>query len=365
MLVDLETKEDQSILLPSAYYSDTLFLKEKEFLFDKTWQLAGFYRDLKSPNDYITVDYFGKSVVIRNFDGELKAFLNVCSHRFSRICQNKKGNGFLQCPYHGWTYDKNGYPYAIPGKNAFSELNMETLKLSPFNIELCGEFVFIRKRTSGHTLKDFLGSYYQLLISISDSLDELVDENHLDVNANWKIVVENTLEEYHVGKVHPNSIAKMGLTDQQYYFNGQNSCATMHVKNQLDSNARLSTLFDERSFKIDGYHHYLMFPNMTLATTFGTTFSIQKITPIDSRKTHFVSYVFGTKLKNKKNFLKTAYENSVKELNQRIFYEDKLICEEVQIGIEMTDRKISPFSRKEQRIYAFQKACNEYVNYEE
>lgn len=364
MLVDIETdiNSRKSILSPSHYYEDSIFKKEEKLIFDKTWQFACFLRDLKNSDDYVTVDYCGKSVVIKNFGGELKAFLNVCSHRFSRLCSNKKGNGFLQCPYHGWTYDKEGYPYAIPLRKEFESLDMEELKLTAFSVAVCGEFVFIRKTQKGPDLESFLGDLGQSLLNISDGLGDIIDVNQMDINANWKIVVENTLEAYHVRKVHPESIAKMGLNERDYCFSLDHSFLDMDVKNSLSGNRRLFDAFSSRSFKINGYQHYLVFPAMTIATTYGTTFSIQKITPLSASKTRFTTTIFCSKLSGEKNALVRAYEQSVIDLNKHIFDEDKVICEEVQYGIEMTDKKYSPLCEKEQRILSFQIACSEYMN---
>src|SRR3989338_5937676 len=132
-------------LIPLYYFYDPeIFQQEKEKLFSATWVWVGFTDDLTLPDIYISVDCQGKSIVIKNFDGVLKAFLNVCSHRFSTLCLKEKGQGLLQCPYHGWTYDHEGKPYAIPRKKQFEQIDPDQFKLVSFDVDVVGHFVFLK-----------------------------------------------------------------------------------------------------------------------------------------------------------------------------------------------------------------------------
>ena len=111
-------------LIPSSYYHDETVLRiENERLFGRTWHFAGFAFDLADDNDYVSLEIAGKSIVVQNFEGKLGAFLNVCSHRFSEIRCEPKGNGPLRCPYHGWTYNAEGVPVGIPSRPRFDDLS--------------------------------------------------------------------------------------------------------------------------------------------------------------------------------------------------------------------------------------------------
>src|SRR5687768_6801823 len=103
-----------------------------------------------APNDkdWFTTHVSARSIVVQNFEGELRAFANVCSHRFSAIRREPSGNGILQCPYHGWIYNKDGIPYSIPRKPRFDDMTDERrceLALDRYDLELCGTLVFIRR----------------------------------------------------------------------------------------------------------------------------------------------------------------------------------------------------------------------------
>ena len=128
-----------TLIPPAAYHSPEAFAAEQTKLFQRTWACVGFQRDLQKHNDFISREVGGLSVVVHNFNGELKAFHNVCSHRFNRIHTAPKGNRPLQCAYHGWIYDSAGLPSAIPKRPRFDDLTPERicgLRLASWSVAL-------------------------------------------------------------------------------------------------------------------------------------------------------------------------------------------------------------------------------------
>jgi phenylpropionate dioxygenase-like ring-hydroxylating dioxygenase large terminal subunit len=57
--------------------------------------------------------------VLQNFKGEIRAFANICSHRFNRIQTEPRGNRPLMCAYHGWNFDESGFPRGMPRREGF------------------------------------------------------------------------------------------------------------------------------------------------------------------------------------------------------------------------------------------------------
>lgn len=109
-------------LAPWTYSSTELFDLEYEALFLMRWQFAGHVNDVPDIGDYVTADIGRDSVVVlRGKDQELRAFLNVCRHRASRIFEGAGTcRGVIRCPYHGWTYQFDGSLMAIPPSRRFS-----------------------------------------------------------------------------------------------------------------------------------------------------------------------------------------------------------------------------------------------------
>jgi len=124
------------------------------------WLFAGLADRLAEEGDHLTIDLPGLSVTIQNFRGELAGFLNVCSHRATRLRPRGCGKGHLRCPYHGWTYNSRGVPIGIPENEALfglSREDKEKLALKSVEVEACGSFVFLRVASGGPPLKDHLG----------------------------------------------------------------------------------------------------------------------------------------------------------------------------------------------------------------
>src|ERR1700690_3970901 len=84
---------------PADYVAAETFAAERAHLFERSWQLVGLCSDLARHQDFITAELAGRSVVIQNFDGALRGFHNVCSHRHARLRSANCGNGLLRCPY--------------------------------------------------------------------------------------------------------------------------------------------------------------------------------------------------------------------------------------------------------------------------
>ena len=197
-------------LVPFNYYTDKVFFGSDLKNLKQNWHFVCLESDLKNNNDYISLDLFDTPITLQNFDGEIKAFVNICPHRFSIIRSKSKGNGILRCLYHGWTFDNSGKPYGIPMKKQLFNLNeKDTKKLSLKSIktESCGSLIFVNLG-SKKTLKDFLGKYYSEIEEISKSIGNEIKSNLYEWNANWKVCIENTIDEYHVASVHPETFNK-------------------------------------------------------------------------------------------------------------------------------------------------------------
>ena len=356
----------QSYIHPSFYTSTDIFKQEQTDIFHNLWQFVGFTSDLTNHNDYICAEIGGKSVIIQNFHGELKAFHNLCSHRLSRIRQFSHGNEPLQCPYHGWVYDNDGIPVGIPCKSEFTNLDDSTLKslrLEQWLVEICGSLVFVKRYNDNKTLKEYLQSeIFNTLESISKAFGDRIGCYEKTIKANWKVVIENSLEDYHVKQVHPESLGKFFIPESNHSFANLHSLGTLALKNQGKKMAILESIFANRPYKIDKYYHYLLFPNLMLINTQGISFSVQSVSAISPSETKFTSHLFLTKLDHNTSENATlqreifeVLSKSFLELNNKVLNEDWIICEQVQLGMLESER-YGILSIREKRIQEFQKS---------
>lgn len=352
-----------SNLNPEYYYSDKIFNEEKERVFKNSWYFVGFTHDLKEENDFVTSTFEDTPVVVQRMRGEIRCFLNVCSHRFSLIQTKEKGNRPLICPYHGWAYSNEGIPVGIPKKPLFEKYSKEKLcemKLKEFRIEICGSLIFASVKENLESLNEFLGSFYEPLKEMTLSFGHQIDTNIMTIDANWKIIAENTVEAYHLSLVHSETLAKLmpitNMDNLKFDFQPPHSNYIIPLKTRLDSKKLefVHKPFGKRDWKLDGFQHYLIFPNLLISSSYGTTFNVTVLEPLSSKKTRFISNVFVARLSSGygrediKGFVDTAIA-----YNRKIFLEDKDICEKVQIGVENTDQP-GVLSLEELRVQRFQ-----------
>ena len=356
----------KALISPNEYCDKTVLENEQKLLFSKIWNFVGFKNDFFHINDFKTQEIGGIPVVVQNCNGEIKCFKNICSHRHSIIQAEAKGNRPLFCPYHGWSYNEEGFLFGIPKKPLFSFTNdeIECLKLKEYQVDFCGDLVFININTdSSESLKDYLGLFYSEIEKISQNFGELIDINEMVIQANWKILVENTLESYHVNLIHSETFKRLGAGGLDFIFENVHSAwnASLLIKENEGKQAKIHQPYQNRGYKIEGYKHLIVFPNILISTTYGVSFNLSQILPIDENKSLFRSFVFLTKKEDesKNEGIESMYTDSLINFNQKVFNEDKEICEKVQIGVKNSHYE-GQLSEEEKRVCEFQKS---YIKY--
>jgi phenylpropionate dioxygenase-like ring-hydroxylating dioxygenase large terminal subunit len=233
-----------------------------------------------------------------------------------------------------------------------------SLALRKYRVEVCGTLVFVSLDSEAPSLSQFLGQAWNGIESMSSSFGELIDRNELDMECNWKIAVENTLESYHVAFIHAKTFRMLGASGTDFQFDGLHSVWNASISEAVQRQmTRLEDAFGERPFKVQGYVHQLIFPSLTIATTYGTSFALQQIVPRSATRTKFTSYVFATKLQGSsklKENIRTMTNDSVVGFNRAVFLEDKEICEAVQRGIK-NGVGTGQLSEEELRVADFQR----------
>ena len=103
-------------LPPAAYTDPDLYALEVERIFRREWLIVGRTSDVARPGDWFTIDVLDDPIlVVRGTDGQVRAFSNVCRHRYMPVALEKKGNDRrFVCAYHGWVYGTDGRLVAAP-----------------------------------------------------------------------------------------------------------------------------------------------------------------------------------------------------------------------------------------------------------
>ncbi len=360
-------------MLNKKYYiDDNGFQYEMNQMFKNTWLFVCLVTDLKKNNDFITFDLANISIAIHNFNGEIVAFQNICSHRLKRIHTEKRGNRPFYCMYHGWNYNKDGIP-SIPKRKTFEIDNIECLKLKKYNISICGVFVFVNLNTESKvSLKNYLGEFYNDLLNISNFFGPHYKNGSITHSANWKLLVENVLEGYHCPLVHRETLVNSGYCIDYpkdiKYFNQHSSWHSPRLNKDISTSKKLDFL-KNLQFKHNSFYHIYIYPNLFISSTSGSFFYIGNLSP-DSVDRSILNYTFFSasydrKLLNSEIKLDEALFNLNSESALNVLYEDKPMVESCQLGLSEESNQNGILSQTEEiRIINFHRNLEkEYINY--
>jgi choline monooxygenase len=147
-------------------------------------------------------------VITLDDEGELRAFVNVCRHRGAIVATDAQRRGTLQCPYHAWTYGLDGRLRAAPRGADDPALDPACLGLVPVSVGTWGPFVFANPDPGAEPLAEALGDLPEVVAEHGLDIDTLRFRRRVryQLNANWKIALENFLECYHCSVNHPRLV---------------------------------------------------------------------------------------------------------------------------------------------------------------
>ena len=200
--------------LPGKYYTDPdIFAAEQERIFESLWFCAVRSSELAGPGDFRTVQVGSESVLIsRARDGSLRAFLNICRHRGARLCTDESGSvkRAFQCPYHAWTYGLDGKLIAAPNLTSMPDIDRVEYGLRPVHLREWLGYAWVNLAGEPPSFADSVIAAATERLGSADAIDHYeVDELTVgkrityDVNANWKLIIENFMECYHYATIHP------------------------------------------------------------------------------------------------------------------------------------------------------------------
>lgn len=197
--------------IDSSFYVDPgLFDLEVERIFRPSWHMVCREEDLPNIGDYVCDVFLGEHLfVVRNEHGKIKAFSNVCRHRWSTLlegCGNIGGDlKRIVCPYHRWTYDLSGNLLGAPNCNAVEGFCKADYHLHEMQVHAWRGFVFVNLNKDAEPFEQWIGEYDSLVAPYMNNLT-CVRKTNYEVAANWKCYIEVDMETYHTPSVHPTAI---------------------------------------------------------------------------------------------------------------------------------------------------------------
>lgn len=361
---------NKDLIPPQFYFGENSQKLEFEKVFSKNWFFAGMQSDIAENNSFLTLEIFNFPVVIQNFKGELKAFNNICPHRFNKIQTETRGKGIFLCKYHNWSFDKDGKPKTIPQKSAFNTDSEEfnCLKVESLKLELIGKFIFVSINQNPTEIKEYLGVFYDKLIEISTAITTNFYFDDDSQNINWKIIVENVIEAYHCPAIHQNTLFEMGfcsLSEANNEYDNGHSVADYpkkHEENKKEN--KILKYLENIEYQHDSFKHFFVFPNLLISSTQGKTIYIGNVLPISADKTILRKRFYSPKFKE--NFepnevIHNAYLEIAKTSINQILSEDKIVLEQIQKNMPFVNQTYF-IGNEEKRIAHFHKKYLEIIH---
>ena len=192
-------------LQAEAYTQNEWFSLEQNAVFSHSWQWVCHLEKLREPGAYVTTTIAGQSImVVRDKDGTLRAFYNVCKHRAHELLQGEGTVGHIMCPYHAWAYRLDGRLQVAPHTKSLKRFDKSEVCLDQVQVEeFCG-FVYVNLDPDAAPLAEQSGDLRREIMYWAPEVDELTFGHRLtyDIKSNWKNVVDNFLECYHCPTAH-------------------------------------------------------------------------------------------------------------------------------------------------------------------
>jgi glycine betaine catabolism A len=200
--------------LPGSCYTDpAVFAREQELIFERQWLCAARSEDIPGAGQFQVVQAGRESVlVVRQQDGGLRAFLNVCRHRGARLCVEESGQvtRYLRCAYHAWSYDLGGRLAAAPNLARMAGIDRDEYGLVPVALREWLGYAWVCLASEPPSFEDTVCGAVTARLGSEQAIEgyeigELAVGRRIsyDVAANWKLIVENFMECYHCATIHP------------------------------------------------------------------------------------------------------------------------------------------------------------------
>ncbi|GAB5468745.1 MAG: carnitine monooxygenase subunit YeaW [Rhodospirillales bacterium] len=313
--------------LGARSYTDPRFLAlEREAIFYKSWQWVCHGEKLRNPGDYVVTSVQERSIVVlRNREGLLKAFYNVCKHRAHELLQGSGRTNVLLCPYHAWSYDLDGRLRAAPHTRNLVDFDKKEICLEPVQAEAFGGFVYVNLDPQAAPLAAQSGALGREIAAFAPDVESLTLARRLtfDIRSNWKNVIDNFLECYHCPVAHKDFCSLLDMESYKVTTHGRYS------SHMAKASKGANTAYSTEGATVDDHAVWWLWPNSCLMRYPGRgNFLIMQVIPVTSeRSLEIYDFYLETPEPNAQEEEAIAY---VKEVLQ---VEDIALVESVQRGM--------------------------------
>ncbi len=332
--------------IPAAWYFDfELAALECRSVF-AGWQAVARTDQLTKPGDFATADVAGEPIVVlRDEDGMLRAFHNVCRHRAAVVVPEACGTvDRLRCRYHGWTYDLHGRLRGLPEFDGVCDFPREDNGLIPLAVDTWGPTVWVHPGKPAMALHDYLMPLPTQCNDISTL--RWAARKEYEVGCNWKAYVDNYLDGgYHVNSVHPGLAGVLNYTEYRTELHDHGSVQISPIVSSKDApegGVRTGTVAQ----------YWWIYPNF-MANVYQGVMDTNVVLPFGPDRCRVIfDFYFADQ--------SPEYIRQSIEVADQVQLEDMVICGEVQRGLHSRSYDTGRYSvKREAGVHQFHKMLHQ------
>jgi choline monooxygenase len=314
--------------LPAYAYTDEGFHRtENQTIFAQNWIFAGFAHQIENAGDVIPITVAGKPIfLVRNEKNQVLAFHNVCRHRCLKLVDQPRNCGStIRCPYHSWIYGLNGELRVTPffsglQREAPEGFSLEENGLVPVACEVWHDWIFLNVDGKAKPFDQFIFPLKQQVgkLPLADVRPVATVDMGV-VKCNWKLLMENFIEPYHVQFVHKTT-TQQPLCDHRVIIDQHclGSACDIEDKPSVDKSTTLAVTSK----------YLTLFPNFVMGTYAPDQIGIHLNIPMGVSETRQFRVIYV----HKDNSITQTQIEQLKTLWYDVHKEDHEICERLQVG---------------------------------
>lgn len=338
---DVRRPLSQASLLPAwCYTSQEFYRRECERVFQATWNPIGRVDDIPNPGDYFTTELVGVPlIVVRDEKGAVHAFVNSCRHRGTVLVEGTGNRRDFTCPYHSWCYALDGKLISSPGMDGVENFDRRDFPLIGVTVDVWAGFLFVNLDAQAKPLDAYIGDLKSALAPYDMGDMGRVRQEVFDLRCNWKLLVENFKESYHLATVHATTINRYASIKTAGYDveepNGE------YLISFATHDGSMALLRGDKGFPPietlvgktrHGSHFPVLYPAMCICTTIDCCWYLQIHPQGPGRTRLVVGSLFPKKTIARSDF-DAVVQNYFKRWDTTVG-EDNAICELQQKGLE-------------------------------
>ncbi|WP_062786535.1 aromatic ring-hydroxylating oxygenase subunit alpha [Novosphingobium capsulatum] len=348
----------------TATYTDPDQWKaEMELVFRRVPLMLAFTAELPEPGNYKAMDAMGLPVlIVRDKAGEVRAFLNVCSHRGAPVASEGHGKcARFTCKYHGWTYGQDGKLLGVSESANFGDVDKAGLALRALPCEERAGMIFVALTPNAPLdLDDYFQGFLEDFENVGFADWAYLGSRTIE-GANWKIAFDGYLEGYHFASLHPATIEPRTPSNRMFYEGFGPSMRIGFPQHRIAEALKDVPREDWGDQENNGFDFVrILFPNVSAFLAPEITQVAQLFPgPTPDRNRTVLHYLRREPIRDEAD--RAAVEQIINFFRDVTYQEDYVIGMEIQKGLESGAHDNLVFGRNERGNQYFHEWLNWYL----